>query len=122
MQRIKENSSSMDMEVPTPTSLSLHVFIDIFRYTPMSITTQIQTQLQIEKENREIIIESFYAWSKSGTDTERPMPYNRHFLVVHFGAYAQAENGMLPAEFCIADFSVRDGINHFYSRMLDSGT
>jgi len=62
-----------------------------------------------------------------GRSFERPLPYNKHFLFIHFETYSTdnrpppAGLGAFPAEFCIAAFSIRDGLEQCYSRLIDPG-
>jgi len=86
------------------------------------VSQAIRDQLIAEETIRQQILASFYAKTHSSLDDEEtPLPFNRHFLVVHFGDYCTNYKGPHPAEFAIADFSIRDGISYCFSRMLDPG-
>ena len=87
---------------------------------------QIRRQAILESKMRVQIREDLYrgpAKDKGGLlKKEVPLPYNKSFLVIHFGTYAQTvRRTMIPAEFSIAVFNVRDGIKQCYSRSIDPG-
>jgi len=50
------------------------------------------------------------------------MPFDKDFIVIHFGTYVNVgRDKMIPSEFCVAVFNVREGLKECYSRMVDPG-
>jgi len=84
------------------------------------LSLELKTELKdIEKDKTEIR-ETLYADLYKEDDMDDvPQPTNRPLLVIHFGTYVNSYKHTLPAEFCIARFTVEDGITDCVSGMID---